>query len=249
MRSGRAGFTLIEVVVALAIMLVIGTLTWSTMAGTLQMRDIMEDQDATARSARVALDRIARELEVAFLTENTGAVNTYQTVFVGKDESDVDMLWFATLTHQRRYANSRECDQTEITVWGEQDPDHPGEMVLLHREAPRIDQEPDQDGAIAPLARRVSRFELRYMDPESAEWTDEWDSTGIEQTGRLPRAVQIVLGLNAPDPEDDDEESVVERLYVRTVMLETADQIEKSLLNSNSGSSGGGLAGAIQRGG
>lgn len=243
----RSGFTLIEVVVALAVMVIIGTITWSTMASTLDMRDYLEEADVTSRSARVALDRLARELEVAFLTNNTSAVNTYRTVFVGEDGTDTDTVWFATLTHQRRYRNSRESDQTEITVWADDDPEHPGTMVLYHREAPRIDHEPDQDGAIAPIARKVTRFDLTYLDGSTGEWTDEWDSTGIEQTGKLPRAVQIVLGLQAPDPDDEDE--TVVRHYVRTVMLETAGEIKQSLLNSNSGNSNsGGLGGALSGG-
>ncbi len=243
-RSGESGFTLIEVVVALAVMVVIGTITWSTMASTLDMRDYLEEADVTARSARVALDRIAREVEVAYLTEDPNSkLNTYRTVFVGEDGSDTDTLWFATLTHQRRYRNSRECDQTEITIWADDDPEYQGTSVLYHREAPRIDQDPDMDGAVSPLARKVTRFDLSYLNGQSAEWVDEWDSNSVEYSQRLPRAVQIVLGLQATDPHDEDE--TIERIFVRTVLVETGSRVRQSLLNSNSGNTGGGAGQAI----
>lgn len=220
------GFTLLEVLVALGVMVLIGAMAWEAMASGLMMRDYMESEDEITRSARIALDRIERELSLAFLTQSTTAVNTYQTVFVGEDDADTDQIWFATKSHRRRYANSRECDQAEITYWTEDDPDNRGRVVLLHRESQRIDHEPAKDGAIQPLARNVTRFDLRYLDPTLNEWTDEWNSTGAEQPNRLPRAVQVVLTIMAPDPDDPREE--IPKSFVRTVIIETADPIRRS---------------------
>ena len=68
---------------------------------------------------------------------------------------------------------------------------------------------------ILPLARDVSRFDLRYLDPQDGEWQDSWDTNGADTPGRLPRAVQIVLTIAKTDPDDDDE--VIERTFVTTV--------------------------------
>ena len=88
MRRARAGFTLIEVVIALGIMVMIAGLSWSTLAGSIKLRDVLAEDDAVARSARVTLNKLSRELELAYLTDNTAAINTYRTVFVGEDEGD-----------------------------------------------------------------------------------------------------------------------------------------------------------------
>lgn len=226
----RAGFTLIEVMVALAIMAVIAALTWGALSGSLDTRDYLDEQDEIDRSARVALARLTRELSLAFLTTNTEAVNTYRTVFVAKDADGTDQLWFSTLAHRRTIRDSRECDQAEITLWTEDDPDgESGDLVLLHRESERIDHEPDKGGLILPLATGVARFDLRYLDPQSGEWREEWDSTGAETPNRLPRAVEITLVLRGPDP--DDEDARVERPYLTTVMVERGDRMQKSLLS------------------
>ena len=230
-QSIRSGFTLLEVLVALGVMVVIATIAWSTVAQTMDLRDYLDEADTLNRSARVTLTRLSRELEV--LTNNTSAVNTYRTVFVGKDQDDEDEIWFATRTHRRLYRDSRECDQTEITIWTEEDKEDRGKLVLYHREAPRIDQDPDKAGAILPLARSVTRFDLRYLDSKTGEWSDEWDSTAVEHTNTLPRAVQMVLGLSGPDPDDPD--SNIERTFVQTVLIDAASEIKKSLLNSNGG--------------
>lgn len=213
----RAGFTLLEVIVALGAMSVIAMLSFSALSGSLAARDALEAEEEHARAVGGALDRISRHLELAFLTSNTSAQETYRTVFVGKDENELDMIWFASLGHQRRYKDSRESDQTEITFWTEDDPHMDGAYVLLMREGQRVDHEPDQDGVIQPLVHGVARFDLRYLDPVTGGWTDEWDSTGADQPNRLPRAVQIVLVLHAQDPQD--ERLTVLRPYVRTVGL------------------------------
>ncbi len=222
-RSSRAGFTLLEVIVALGAMAVIAMLSFSALSGSIAARDALEAEEEHARAVGGAMDRISRHLELAYLTSNTSAQETYRTVFVGKDENELDMLWFASLGHQRRYKDSRESDQTEITLWTEDDPHMDGAYVLLMREAQRIDHEPDQDGVIQPLVHGVARFDLRYLDPSTGSWTEEWDSTGADQPNRLPRAVQIVLVLHAQDPQD--ERLTVLRPYVRTVGLTFAKSL------------------------
>ena len=236
----RRGFTLIEVIIALGIMVMIASLSWSTLAGSIKLRDIMEQDDETARSARVALGRLSRELQLAFLTDNTSAMNTYRTVFTGETDGDTAVMWFASTSHHRTYRNSRESDQAEITVWTDDDPESK-HMVLLHRESGFVDQEPDEGGAILPLARDVTRFEVRYYNGKTAEWLEEWDSAGIDTPAQLPRAVQLVLGLASPDPDDDDGE--IEQVFVRTVIIERADVTAQSAFSKGGGLSSGGLPG------
>ncbi len=230
-RRDRRGFTLIEVVVALGVLVVMAGLAWETLGGALALRNYFEEEQQIERAGQVAMNRISRELSLAFLTENVTAVNTYQTVFVGRDNDDEDEIFFATKSHRRTMYGSRESDQTEITIWLEEDPENPGQSILLHREAQRIDNEPDRDGAILPLARAVSRFDLRYLDPTTNEWLEEWDTQGTTTPNRLPRAMQVVLVIAGPHPEDEDE--TLDRIHVRTVIIEMADEIDQSAFAGN----------------
>jgi type II secretory pathway component PulJ len=215
------------VVVALAVLAIIGMLAFSTLASTMGVQEAIEHAGGSRRTARTALGTITRELNLAHMTKNVTAVNTYKTVFVGKDQDDEDQLWFATLAHKRRFRDSRECDQGEVTLFTEEDPNNSSHMVLYHRAGPRIDHEPDKDGPIMPLARGVTRFDLKYLDHRTGEWKEEWDSTGSETPGILPRAVQIVLGLATPDP--DKEGDYIISTYMRTVMLAMAKPQTKSI--------------------
>ncbi|MEC8191227.1 MAG: type II secretion system protein GspJ [Myxococcota bacterium] len=229
MFGSRRGLTLIEIIVALAIMAMIGSIAAGTLGTSIQALDAIEEAGGSTRTARIALRRITRALELTHLTKNKGAVNTYKTVFVGRDDGDEDQLWFATLAHHRKIRDSRQCDQTEITLFLDDDPDQDDAKVLYIRESPRIDQEPDKGGRPMPLARGVTRFDLRYLDGVSGEWKDEWDTESVETPYRLPRAVQIVLELTSPDPNSDDDDDFITQAYVRTVMLAMAAPQVKSV--------------------
>ena len=216
----RQGMTLIEVMVAMFVLGLIATLTGMTISGTLKAREALSHNDDMQQSARVALGTITRELQLAYQTFNRSTPNTYRTVFVGKDNDPMDELWFATLSHQRLYANAKECDQTEITIWSEPDPYLDGHYVLMHREAPRIDHEPDKDGVIYPLAYGVRQFIVRYLDPQQCMWVEEWDSVQGEESmlDAVPRAAQVVLSLSSIDPDDEDE--LIEHTFATTVILQ-----------------------------
>ena len=240
MRTHRQAFTLIETMVALGIMVLIASLAWSTMAGTAQMREYLTTEDEITRAGQTAIDRLSRELSLAYLTEHTAAVNTYRTVFIGRDDGDADTIWFASRAHRRAYRGARESDASELTIFTEKDPQVPSLLALLHRESPRVDHEPARSGAVLPLATGVTRFDLRYLEGKSGDWLDEWDSTSVDHLNRLPRAIQIVLTLMGPDPDDEDD--LVGHTWVRTVLVESAEPLTRSLLAGD----GSGGAGSLQ---
>lgn len=219
----RRGMTIIEVLLSIGIILVMATVGYSSLGGAIEMNDALQKGDNTTRSARVALARLRRELQLAFLTPNRAAANQYLTVFVGQDD-DPDTLWFATLAHQRLYKNSRESDQAEVTVWGDSGPREygPGD-ILYHRESRRIDQYPSEGGRIWPLAYNVESFNLRYLDNRTGEWTDEWDSRSADQPYILPRAVQI--GLVLLELEDEERDRWIEKPFLTTAVVEYADPV------------------------
>ena len=234
-RGMRRGLTLIEIVVALAIMALIGSIAAATLGTSIEGLNAMDEAGGSTRTARIAMRRITRALELTHMTKNRGAVNTYRTVFVGKDDGDEDLLWFSTLSHHRKIRDSRQCDQTEITLFTEDDPDQDDAKVLFLRESPRIDQYPDKGGRPMPLARGVTRFDLRYLDGVTGEWLDEWDTEGADTPYRLPRAVQIVLELTSPDPNSDDDDDFISTPYVRTVMIAMAAPQTRSVFAKGNG--------------
>lgn len=224
-RARRRGLTLMETMVAIAILLIMSAIVFESLHNSVEFHNLLEARDETIRTARVAMSKLTRDLQLAYLTPNKLAVNSYQTVFVGLDD-DPSKLYFASLNHQRLYLDSRECDQTEITVWAEDAPrDHGQGYVLYHREAPRIDDEPAEDGHVWPLAYNVRSFHLRYLDQQNGEWQTSWDTRSATTPYRLPRAVEIGLVLIAPDPADTSGQDTIDVPFLETVLLEYAPRM------------------------
>ena len=228
------------ITVNISIMSIIGMFTWQTIASTTTVRVVLEHERSRTREIDTALNRLEREISLAFLTQSTaastaisaapGSLTTYQTIFIGQDDGDMDRLFFTTKAHQQTIRDARECDQAEVTLWTEPNPEDGSSFILFHRETGRIDHEPDVGGIITPLLRNITRFELRYLDPQTGEWRDEWDSTGVETNNRLPRAVQMVINLQHEEPLEPHD--VQETTHVRTIILETAPRITQSVLSS-----------------
>ena len=82
------------------------------------------------------------------------------------------------------------------------------------------------------MITNIKRFNLRYLDGEINEWTDEWDTTGAEQPNRLPRAVEILVVVEHEHPETKEETLYT---YLNTVILELAKPIKRSLLSGDGG--------------
>ena len=192
--------TMVEAMISIFILLIMSMMIGQTMQNAIKFQTLLEDRDVTVRQARVAMGKIKREIAAAYLTPSQNAVDTVQTVFVAQD-SDPDSIFFATMAHQRIYRDSRESDQSEITLWTEKmDRDKGQGYVLYHRESPRVDEEPDEQGTVYPLAYNVRSFNLRFLDPVDGEWKEEWDTRATDTLYRLPRSVEIALVLIADDP-------------------------------------------------
>lgn len=203
-RHSQRGFTLFEVLISLTILVGITTLVYTSLSGTLRMTELAEEDEATVNGARVAMARMQRELAMAFLdprvyrgrrTAGT-LVETWKTAFKGEASSPIDKLSFTTFSHVRLYHGSTEGDQTEISWYGEPDEESSGLYQLMHREAPRIDAEPEEGGVVEVLARGVQELKITYYDPTKEEWIEDWDNEAPEhRRAGLPKAVALSLVL------------------------------------------------------
>ncbi len=195
------GFTLVEVMIAAAITAVVGAMVAGAFSRAAAARDLAEAQDERFTGARQALDRMAREVSEAFLSDHydTKRYRERPTVFRGKDGGDRDTLLFATMTHSRLLRDAKESDQAVVEYEVDRDPDLPGEDALWRREKPRIDDEPDRGGTRAMVLEHVKGFDVQYWDWKRQEWVREWDTSTVERKDFLPTRVRFRVTLQMPD--------------------------------------------------
>jgi len=200
-RQKSAGFTLLEVMIALAILSSITVLIWGSYQQTFRSRRVVEANLNRYRAGRLAMDRILRDVQMAYISQNNvpGTEQTPRTFFDGTRRSDIDELRFTYFGHQRLYAESKEADTAAVGYFGGRDVDNPRQMNLYRKETRRIqgDRFESIPGESELLCDDVVRLELKYYHPEKKEWLDTWRTSQADGfPNRLPSRVSIRLVLH-----------------------------------------------------
>jgi general secretion pathway protein J len=195
-RPRAGGFTLIEVMLALTIMTFVTALLWGSFSQTARVKKRMEDVQERTHTIRVALMRMTREIEMAFLSasEKIG-VEERRTMFVGSSQSDFDRLRFSWFGHQRLRADRPESDTAVITYFSEPDPDDRMLTNLMRRETRRLEsKDPEKiPGETYVLCPAVTSVKFSYYDFKKKEWKEEWNTMGADGLQYLPTQVHIAV--------------------------------------------------------
>ncbi len=198
----RRGFTLLEVILAVTVLALIGTMVYGGFSQTALNKARIEEDVDHSRMVHMTLERITRELSMAFVSTHVNPsldLRVSNTAFIGKDNGRDDRIDFTSFSHRRLYRNARESDQNEISYFVTEHPDEPDMNVLARREQNRIDDDPRRGGKSQILVENVEEFNLEYFDPLLSEWVETWDTVNtLAQPNRLPTQVRIRLGVKDP---------------------------------------------------
>ena len=125
---------------AFAILGFITTIIWGTFSQTNLIKKRTEAVQERSHSARVALMRLSRELEMAFLSDSENpAIQERRTMFISEAERDIDELRFSWFGRQRLRTDIPEADTSVIMYYGQPDPDDPSVTNLMRRETRRLE--------------------------------------------------------------------------------------------------------------
>ena len=196
------GFTLLEIMLAVSVLALVGTMVYGGFSQTALNKARVEEDVDRSRVIHMALDRMARELTMAFVSthENPSPdLRVIDTAFIGSDRGKDDRIDFTSFSHRRLYRNARESDQNEISYFVTEHPDEPGVQVLARREQNRIDEDPRRGGKSQILVENVEEFNLDYFDPLLTDWVQTWNTQDVlAQPNRLPTQVRIRLAVKDP---------------------------------------------------
>jgi general secretion pathway protein J len=199
----ESGFSLLEVMVAIAILGMISALVWYNIDQTFKTIDVVRADSDLLRQARQVTTRVPNELADAFFPVNLSSpASTVKFEFVADDHGELDKVRFQALSHTKFYRDSNESDQTELEYYTESDPRHPGLYRLMRREDPVLDDRPDEGGATLVVADKVKVFNLSYYDLNKDQWFDSWDTNRTDTANRLPYAVRLKLTLVDTDKKE-----------------------------------------------
>lgn len=111
----RHGFTLLEVILAVTVLALIGTMVYGGFAQTALNKARVEEDVDHSRVVHMALERLTRELSMAFVSTHVNPsldLRVSNTAFIGKDNGRDDRIDFTSFSHRRLYRNARESPTT-----------------------------------------------------------------------------------------------------------------------------------------
>ncbi|MBI5343713.1 MAG: type II secretion system protein [Deltaproteobacteria bacterium] len=186
----KCGFTLVEVLLALAILATVLTLLLSAFTGAGRGLDLLTERSGQFRQIRIGMDRIGADLMGAFSTPTveTTAFTCRADRFSGKPASTLVFTAFAlpdptgarpaTDIVKIRYYPKVGSDGKTIDLYREQ-----SDMPLIENKMPTTESR---------LASGLSGFRVELSSGE--KWTTDWPSGDAGASkGRLPKKISFVF--------------------------------------------------------
>ena len=183
-RRPRAGFTLLEVLVAMAIFAVVSVVAYSGLRTAVQAK-----QSSDAADARLA--ELQRGYAVLSRDFRQLAPRAVRSAFGDTEPPLVTEVGEVRLTRAGR-GNPLGLNRSEFVRVGYR---LSADGELLRRGWPALDQPIDSTPAEMVLVTRVEELGLRFLD-DDGRWSETWPPANAQQgAGALPQAVELTLGL------------------------------------------------------
>jgi general secretion pathway protein J len=217
---GAAGFSLLEVLVAMAIFSMVALITVQGTTSGFKVDKSVTTETEFYQNIRTALWQIERDISLAFHASPDTKLGDYyrrqtsidngvavqykpSSFFIGTAEK----LNFSSSSHKRMYKDTKETDTCEIGLFTQSDEDDLAILTLRKRESTFIDHEFDEGGIIFKLLDNVNSVKFRYFTRKGfgaeGKWLEKWDSTDGEFRFLFPEAVEVSIVV--PDPFIKDE--------------------------------------------
>jgi prepilin-type N-terminal cleavage/methylation domain-containing protein len=194
----RAGFTLVELMLAVALMGLIMAMVFGAFFAVIHSKTSGEINMTADEEGRAIIYQMGAELRGAVQTP----VFSSAVLFIGEAHSAggkaTDSVTFATLDVFHRRSLIGAGAEEIVTYSLEPNSRASGEFVLARRQRSAL-LTSAQGAHLTPpvvLSRRVRSLHLRYFDGK--RWNESWNSRHMPALQALPLAVSIELELAGP---------------------------------------------------
>jgi prepilin-type N-terminal cleavage/methylation domain-containing protein len=220
-RNAQAGLTLIEVMIASAVMVMMMTLAWRTISNTSETRRSSGTYQERNHELRLALGRVVADFEGAYISKNEDVNASHpRTMMIGKPGSRVPEIRFSTMGHRVLWADANESEQTVVSYRAMDAKDRPGQVDWIRSERRRPSNQPPEEepAEYDVLARNIEKVEIEFWNWKDLEWQDTWDTTQSDgQRGWLPSRVKITITIKGAD--NDIKLSTQARIMMQEALL------------------------------
>lgn len=183
----KSAFTLLEIMVALALLSVIVVAIYSSWRAILKGTAVAREVAAASQRTRITM----RTLEDSLLCACMFNGNPNYYTFEAEAEGDFSSFSFVARLPKSfpRSGKFGDLDVRRLSFTIEPGKDSGKELVL--RQNPIImTMDKDEQETPLVLAKNVEKFIVEYIDPKTGEWVPEW-----LQSNSLPREVRVQLAI------------------------------------------------------
>jgi prepilin-type N-terminal cleavage/methylation domain-containing protein len=208
--AGQSAFTLVEIMVAMAIFAAVMTAIYSSWTAILRGTKTGREAAAEAQRSRVAV----RALENSLVSLQMFQANINYYYFLADTSGDFASLSFVAWLPKSFPRSGDFGDQVvrrlNFTVERGANTEH----VLVLRQNPILfDPSVDEEENPLILARNVKLFTLEFWGPRSKDWEPEW-----LYTNQLPKLIRFTLGFGQPKQKALAPEDLVTRVVTLSVL-------------------------------
>ena len=133
-RNAQAGLTLLEVMIASAVLVIMMTLAWRTIGNTSEAKKKFERYEQRNHELRMAMNRIVGDFEHAYLSKNEDPnASNPRTMLIAKTSSKLPEIRFSTLAHRVLWADANESEQTVIEYLPHDNRENSGQLDWIRR--------------------------------------------------------------------------------------------------------------------
>jgi type II secretion system protein J len=241
-RHSRGAFTLLELMIAMAIVAILALSLVAELHVGFKTREVTEASMETGRTAALVMEVIRNDL----LSAVPPSRGTFEQAFEGtqnpQGDGNDDLVFYTTSPASMHMVGGvsvgngdiKEIELTAYTPQGRTD------TILVRRTWNNLlaptQENPDEE----VLCRNVQSLTLQYYDGNGLAWMPTWDSTTATPVNTLPTAVMVTLTLKSPVKNKDGSQPVV--YYTRVFQLPCIGASNNSTTTSTppAGSSTGG---------
>jgi len=196
-RKNLRGFTLLEVLVSVAILSIIMAAIYSAYITNVEAIQIARENGQVQQTARIVLDMMTKDLQSA-LGELRTSSETTRLGLIGKTEERdgrrTDRLDFTTLTHMALTELGPSTDLCEVGYRVVEDEEQEDVLVLVRRDDGSPDEDLTEGGSVQELTRNILEFKITYED-SGGEELDGWGAEESGETSGLPVLINVRLVL------------------------------------------------------
>ena len=228
-RTGRLGFTLLELLVSLVILVIAMSIAVGAFSGTIHAWKRGGEVIDGIQHGDYAITQLNSVLNSILYFYNGSETYAF---LIEKDSNyghPCDIISFVTTSPAFLPANSPLISgphRIELSI----DDDEHGNPALYALATPPVAnpgeyrEECDEEPQL--ICRQISGLEILFWDSEEEEWIEEW-----EEENSVPERIQATIFVTSNDPDEDDME------FSRIIEIPVFDSVQQRLSGPSSSSS------------